>query len=231
MLCRRRRPRPRACGSWGCRPRRAARARPRARWPAHPAGQHRLAGGREGRGHGLRDGLGVAAGLGRVDRAARRRPAAVLQRRPQRGAASAGRGVFAQVDQPSSRRGGDLGSAAAAGSPSRPVQADLVGPVGRQHARPAAVGDDGQRLAHRPVARGQALRGREQLRELRARAPRRRGAARRRRRRRCRRWRRVRERRLRARRAAAGLHHHHRLGIGRRAQRAHEAARVRMPSM
>jgi hypothetical protein len=50
---------------------------------------------------------------------------------------------------------------------------DFVDPVGRQHTGPAAIGDDGQALAHRPVARGQALGGGEQLPQTSAPAPRR----------------------------------------------------------
>jgi hypothetical protein len=106
------------------------------------------------------------------------------------------------------------------------VEPDLVDPVGRQHAGPAAVGDHGQPLAHRAVARGQALGRGEQLDEgahaHRARAAQRGvehvvaahdGRA-------------VRLRGLVARGLAAGLEHHHRLGMRGRAQRAHEAARV-----
>ncbi len=43
------------------------------------------------------------------------------------------------------------------------LQVQFVHVIGRQHAGTAAVGDDAQALAHRAVARGQALGGREQL--------------------------------------------------------------------
>ena len=107
------------------------------------------------------------------------------------------------------------------------VQEYFIDPVRRQHARPAAIGDDGQPAAHRAVAGGQALGGREQG-HKRAHAHGARtpqggvehiiaaddGAA-------------VRLRRLVACRLAPGLEHDHRLGIGGRAQRAHESARTR----
>ena len=195
---------------------------------AHPAGHQRL--GQPGLDlHQLaRHGLGIAAELGRVDG---QHPiqAAVLHGHFQRGLVVLGGGVFRQVDQVGERRrlGHQRRQRALRFVRQRAqLQLQLVHVVGRQHAGAAAVGDDAQPPAHRAVARSQALGGREQLDE-RAHAHRA-GAA---------------QHgaphlvaaddgarvRLRGRVAvllAAGLQHHHRLAVGRRAQRAGKAPGV-----
>ena len=140
-----------------------------------------------------------------------------------------GAGVLRQVDQVGERgAGGQLRQQGRGrlGRQATQLQRDLGDPVGREHARAAAIGDDGQVAAHRAVARGQALGGREQRHEgLHAHGPGAAqgriehivaaddGAA-------------VRLRGLVARPLAPRLEDDHRLGGGRRAQRAHEAAGV-----
>lgn len=142
-------------------------------------------------------------------------------------AARAGRGFFAAASRSLQkwRTWAALSTFDAAGMRQRGhLQPDFVGPVSRQQAGVAAVGDDRQPLAHRPLARGQAIGSREQLGEqphshrtgaakagfdnIVAAAD----------------GRRVRPCAAAAGRLAARLHHHHhRLGLGRRPQRAHEA--------
>ena len=103
---------------------------------------------------------------------------------------------------------------------------DFIDPVGGQHTGAAAIGDDGQALAHRAVARGQAFGSREQLHKrsdthgagaaqggIKHIVATDNGTA-------------VGLRGLVAGRFASGLEHDHRFGIGRRAQRAHEAPGV-----
>ena len=105
-------------------------------------------------------------------------------------------------------------------------QANVVGTVCGQHAGATAVGDDGQALAHRTIARSQALHGREQFGEgtdahgttaaqcgIKHLVAAHNGG------------------RMRASRHVAGLlaarlEHHHRLGDGGSAQRAHEIAGI-----
>ena len=195
---------------------------------AHPAGHQRLAHARLGLHQHVGHGVGVAAELGRIDHQ-HAVDAAVLAGNLQRGAVVLGAGVLGQVDQVRQRgvlRQQRLQLARAIFGQQAQVEPQLAHPVGRQHAGAAAVGDDGQAPAHRPVARGQALGGREQLHKgahaHRAGAAQhgvehlvaaddsagmrlRRGVAGQ---------------------LAAGLEHHHRLGVGRRPQRAGEAPRV-----
>ena len=195
---------------------------------AHPAGYQRLAHLGPGLHQLTRGAIGVAAELGRADDQHAVK-LLVLVCRLQRGAVVGGGGVFAQVDQVGQR--GVLGQlrgqgGGAGGREHAQLQAHLAHVIGGQHAGAAAVGNHAQPRAHGPVARGQALGGRKQL-HKRAHAHRpgaaqhgvkhvvaaHNGA-------------RVRLRGGVAVQLAPGLEHHHRLGVGRRAQRAGKAPRI-----
>ena len=194
----------------------------------HPASHQRFAHARLDLHQLARHGLGIAAELGRIDDQ-HAIELLVLGGDVERGLVVLWRGVFGQVDQIGQRRGLGHQLRQRAGvlvGQHAQLQRQLVHVIGRQHAGAAAVGDDAQAPADRAVARGQALGGREQLDEgahaHRAGAAQHGaphlvaaddGA-------------RVRLRGHVAVLLAAGLQHHYRLAVGRRAQRAGKAPRV-----
>nr|GEU28543.1 hypothetical protein [Tanacetum cinerariifolium] len=198
---------------------------------AHPARKQRLAQAGIERADGLRHGSRIAAELGRINHQDAVH-LAVARAGQHRFAVGVGAGVLAQVEQVG--QGGVFGHQRAqridAGrGQARQLQAQLVDPVGRQHAGTAAVGDHGQAWSHRAVARRQAFGRREQLHErFHTDCP---GAAQRRVEHDIAEHHgaRVRERRLRGGRGVARLEHDHRLGVGRAAQGGQEAARIGQP--
>ncbi len=178
--------------------------------------------------HHAGDRIRVAVGLGRIDH--QHTVDGYVAAAGQQGLADLlGRGFLAQVEH---RLGAGVGGQLRGqcgqdlGAQTGHFEAEFADAIGRQHAGATAVGDDRQVLADRAIARGQALGGREQLGEFAH--PHHAGAAQHRfkhviraddrgRMGQCS---------LGAGGAAARLHHHHRLGIGGGAQRAHEAAGV-----
>ena len=195
---------------------------------AQPAREHGLVGVALGVSQGLGDGRGVCARFGR-EQGQDAIDLPLGQGRVNGGAVLLGCGVFAQVDQllqcglgrqQRCQRG------ARSFREHAQFQVQVVGCIGSEHAGAAAVGHHRQAPTYGAVARGQAFGGRKQIdKRMHAHGT---GAAQggiehvvaaddgca------------VRERRRTACAAPPRLEYHHRLGVGRRAQRTHEAAGV-----